>query len=158
MKKEIIDNQKDNYTMSQFLNKELKNNGNTGELDISTGYFNISGFKLLSESLWKFSNLPDFRLRLLFGKEAISQEKNSENFEKRVETLSHEMLAVNPHIENGVESSLKDEINAMNFAEEPVNIINDLITFLRQDKLLVRSQAMYYKQFTIGICTQLPSL
>ena len=98
MKKEIIDNQKDNFTMSQFLNNELKNNRNMGELDVSTGYFNVSGYKLLSESLWKFSKLPDFRLRLLFGKEAISQDESSENFEKRVENLSHELLPTNTDV------------------------------------------------------------
>jgi hypothetical protein len=73
LKKEIIDNQKDNYTMSQFLNDQLNHNGNTGEMEVSTGYFNISGYKLLSKSLWRFSKTSKFRLRLLFGKEAIRQ-------------------------------------------------------------------------------------
>lgn len=35
MRKEIIDNQKDLYTMSQFLNEELHNDRNKGRLSIS---------------------------------------------------------------------------------------------------------------------------
>ena len=46
-KKEIIDNEKDKYTMSQFLEFQLNYVNNKGELDISSGYFNISGYDLL---------------------------------------------------------------------------------------------------------------
>ena len=72
-KKEIIDNEKDKYTMSQFLEFQLNYVNNKGELDISSGYFNISGYDLLRSSLWNFSKRPNFKLRLLFGREAIKR-------------------------------------------------------------------------------------
>jgi ERCC4-related helicase len=126
--------------MSQYLNDELKSDRNLGELDISTGYFNVSGYKLLCESLWQFSNLPNFKLRLLFGKDAISREENSKNFEKHIEYLSSELNSTkNSEMNNDVDVSFEDEISELNFEEGPVKIVDDLIRFLNLGKVLVRS-------------------
>ena len=58
---------------------------------ILTGFFNLRSYRLLCESLWKFSKLPEFKLKLLFGKEAIRQDQDSKNFEDRIEDLSLEL-------------------------------------------------------------------
>src|SRR5690606_11359875 len=87
MRKEIIDNQKDLYTMSRFLNEELQNERNKGRLSISSGFFNVGGYQLIRDSLWKFSKQPNFNLRLLFGKQAISIKEDKTTFEELVERL-----------------------------------------------------------------------
>jgi hypothetical protein len=124
-KKEIIDNQKDNYTMSEFLNDQLNHNGNTGEMEISTGYFNISGYKLLSKSLWRFSKNPKFRLRLLFGKEAIRQDKSSKSFEERLDNIqlesSLESSLTNISVNDGTEISIENGISEMRVSMISIN-------------------------------------
>lgn len=129
MRKEIIDNQKDLYTMSQFLNEELQNERNKGRLSISSGFFNVGGYQLIRDSLWKFSKQPNFNLRLLFGKEAISIKEDKTTFEELVERL--------PDTQN--ELDLQSELNRLDLEWESAKLIDDLIHFLMQDKVQVRT-------------------
>ena len=129
MRKEIIDNQKDLYTMSRFLNEELQNERNKGRLSISSGFFNVGGYHLLRDSLWRFSKLPSFDLRLLFGKEAINPEDDKMTFEELVEQL--------PPTQS--EMDLQSELNKLDLEWESAKLVDDLINFLMQNKVQVRT-------------------
>lgn len=129
MRKEIIDNEKDHYTMAGFLNEELHNDRNKGRLSISSGYFNVGGYQLVRDSLWEFTRRPSFNLRLLFGKEAIKSEEDAKSFEELVERL--------PDSKN--ETDLQTELNKLDLEWESAKLVDDLIRFLSQDKVHVRS-------------------
>lgn len=76
IKKDIIDNSGD-LTMSRILNSEIPH---ARQFDISTGYFDVTGYGMLRKSLEGAVNDVSFFMRLLLGKEAILPSKGS--FEK----------------------------------------------------------------------------
>jgi superfamily II DNA or RNA helicase len=124
MDKEIVDNQKDKYTMSMFINEvleeELSKKNSTGELDISTGFFNLSGYRLISDLLKKYSKEPRFSLRLLFGKEAMGDEQHS-TFEDKIK-----------------EYSMTKELDLEDLQEESAMIVDDLINFIEHKQVYVK--------------------
>lgn len=124
MDKEIIDNQKDRYTMSMFINEvleeELIKRSTTGELDISTGYFNLSGFKLISRLLKEYSKKTTFDFRLLFGKDAIHGEENF-SFDNKIN-----------------EFSLDQELELEDLQQESALVVDDLINFIKHERVHVK--------------------
>ncbi len=66
MKKEIVDNETDSYTLADFIREALQQ---TRRVDIATGFFNVSGFAKIKDELWQAVKQPNFSMRLLFGKE-----------------------------------------------------------------------------------------
>jgi superfamily II DNA/RNA helicase len=120
MKKEIVDNETDGYTMADFLKEALGRN--EGTVDISSGYFNVSGFALVRDQLWSAAKQPGFNMRLLFGREATSSTQAREDITKGL----------------GQEITLTAELDKLSITEESAKLIDNLIDFLRQDDVQVR--------------------
>ena len=129
MRKEIIDNEKDQYTMSQFLNDELVNDRNKGSLSISSGYFNIGGYSLIRDKLCNFSKKPDFNLRLLFGREAIKPDDERKSFESILEEIP----------DANEETNLQQELSSLELEWQSVELVDDLINFLSLPGVSVRT-------------------
>lgn len=129
-KRDIIDNDKDKYTMAAFLNEELKNSKNAGAIDISSGYFNVAGYNLLRESLWDFTKRQEFKLRMLFGKEAIKEENDAKSFEEQIETVEKT---------TDKEYSVAKELSGMTLEWESAKTVDDLVAFLKQNKVEVKT-------------------
>lgn len=127
MKKEIIDNQKDHYTMANFLNEQLQSNLNKGQLWISSGFFNVGGYHLLRDSLNQFSTKKDFDMRLLFGKESITIEEDTKSFEELAERVQND------------ETPLQGELSKLDLEWESAKLVDDLIHFLTLEKVQVRT-------------------
>lgn len=142
MRKEIVDNETDNYKMFEFINEALRRNKSA--VSIATGYFNVSGFRLVRDAIWEAAKSKDFKLRLLFGREAIRAEKT-------VGSAINMLEGINDQIENkevdstidtsvvGTESPLSRELNEMSIDEKSAHLVDDLIMFLRQDNVFVRN-------------------
>ncbi|MEM2941594.1 MAG: helicase-related protein [Thermoproteota archaeon] len=120
MKKEIVDNETGNYTMAQFLNEALR--ANHGPVSIAVGYFNVEGFACVKDSLWEATNRNDFSLRLLIGREAIYKNETT------------------PSIESSdlAETSLISELDNLSIDERSARLVDDLIKFLKLDKVQVK--------------------
>ena len=119
-KKEIVDNETEDYTMGKFLNEAISRN--IGPISVATGYFNVAGFARVRDNLWKIGNRNDFSFRLLFGKEATSGEENLESF----------------YLTDITESSLINELDGLTIDEQSAKLIDDLISFLRINGVKVR--------------------
>lgn len=139
MKKEVIDNEKDGYTLANFLNEQIKND-RQGELDISSGYFNIRGYSLVSNSLHDLSKRIGFSFRLLLGKDAIKEDYNLKSFEQQVIDLSSEKSNDNEIItQSNYESSVEKELNSTELNKDSALVVNDLIEFLRHKMVQVKT-------------------
>jgi ERCC4-related helicase len=123
MKKEIVDNETDNYMMGQFLNENISKQNS--KIDIASGYFNPSGFNILRKSLWEASKSPQFAFRLLFGKDATRREYSSS------EIFGSSNLP-------DAEQPLSEEIDNLKISEKSAEIVDDLIKFLRLQSVAVR--------------------
>lgn len=132
MRKEIVDNETDSYTMARFLNESIPNS--LSGLDIASGYFNATGFSMLRPSLWQAAKSSKFRFRLLFGREAI-QNRMAE--------------------EDAGEVSIREELDVLVVSERHAELVDDLIKFLSQDKVQVRSNPT---RFTHAKCYILDDL
>lgn len=111
MKKEIVDNETDSYTMVDFLRGALQQ---TRRIDIASGYFNVSGFSKIRDQLWKVAEQPDFSMRLLFGRE-ISPTTQTPRTANLI----------------GLETTLTRELDQLAINEESAKLIDDLIKFLK---------------------------
>ena len=120
MKKEIVDNETDSYTMANFIKEALEQNKRT--VDIASGYFNVSGFAKVKDQLWNASKQPDFSMRLLFGRETTPTIEPQEDLTKSL----------------GQETPLTTELDKLSITEEAAKLIDNLIEFLKQDKVHVR--------------------
>lgn len=132
MKKEIVDNETDRYTMGDFLNERISNR--SSKIDVASGYFNATGFSILRSSLWKAAESSDFRLRLLFGREAIQN--------KTIEDPSEEL-------------PITKELDSLTISERYAELVDDLIKFLKLDKVDVKSNP---KRLTHAKCYILDDL
>lgn len=120
MKKEIVDNETDNYTMGRFLTENISNE--SSKIDIASGYFNPSGFNILRKALWEATKSPDFAFRLLFGRDATRREyTSSEIFGSSTE-----------------DQPLTEEIDSLKISERTAEIVDDLIKFLKLQTVAVR--------------------
>lgn len=117
MKKEIVDNESDSYTMAHFIREILPR---TRKLDVASGFFNVSGFARIKEELWATAKQPGFNMRLLFGREAQINET--------------------PETANciGKDTTLNDELSHLAITEQTAKLIDNLIDFLKQNTVQVR--------------------
>ena len=117
MKKEIVDNETDRYTMADFLKGALQR---TRRVDIASGFFNVSGFAKIKNELWQASKQPDFNMRLLFGKEASITE--------------------NPDLANCIDldTTLNEELTKLAITEETAKLIDNLIEYVKQPTVQIR--------------------
>ncbi len=125
MKRDIIDNETGEYRMVDFLNDSIS--GESSPLDIATGYFNASGYALVSKSLEKALQAKDFHLRLLFGRDAI----------KRGDGLIDSQASTEDKSE-----ALADELQLSPITPGIAETIDKLIAFLKnKEKVEVRRNA-----------------
>jgi len=117
MKKEIVDNETDSYTMADFIREALQR---TRKVDIASGFFNVSGFAKVKEELWQAAKQPSFNMRLLFGKETPITE--------------------NPDLANciDIDTTLNEELAKLAITEETAKLIDNLIAFLKQSTVQIR--------------------
>ena len=108
MRKEIVDNETDRYSMANFLRENLPA---TSKLDIASGFFNVSGFAKIREELWATSKQPNFSMRLLFGRETEINE-------------THENMNC-----EGKDPTIKDELSSLDITEKTAHLIDNLIDF-----------------------------
>ncbi|MCH8916120.1 MAG: hypothetical protein IIA82_09820 [Thaumarchaeota archaeon] len=137
MKKEIVDNETENYKLFQFLNASLENSNK--QIAIATGFFNLSGYNLLQKNLWNSLENNNSLLRLLFGRETISIEEP--NFDSYFENNNENKNSMEVHdsIIKGYEKSLSDELNKLDVDENSASSVDTLIDFLRKDTVYVRN-------------------
>ena len=111
MKKEIVDNETDSYTMAHFIKEALQR---TRKVDIASGFFNVSGFARVKDELWNAAKQPGFNMRMLFGKETPITE--------------------NPDLANcvDVDTTLNEELARLAITEETAKLIDNLIEYLKQ--------------------------
>lgn len=117
MKKEIVDNETDKYTMADFLRHTLKQ---TSKIDIASGYFNVSGFAKVKDQLWDLSKQPKFGMRLLFGREIIPRENVAE-----------------PNC-TGLDDTLSSELDQLAITEKTAKLVDELIEFLSIPTVQIR--------------------
>jgi len=117
MKKEIVDNETDSYTMAHFIKETLRK---TRKVDIASGFFNISGFAIIKDELWNASKQAGFNMRLLFGKEAP--------------------ITGNPDLANCVDldTTLNEELTKLAITEATAKLIDNLIGYIRQPTVQIR--------------------
>jgi len=117
MKKEIVDNETDCYTMADFIREALQR---TKKVDIASGFFNVSGFAKIKDELWQAAKQQGFNMRLLFGKET--------------------KIAENPDLANciDIDATLNEELAKLSITEETAKLIDNLIAFLKQPTVQVR--------------------
>jgi len=132
LKKEIVDNETDRYTMAQFLNESISNK--SSKIDVASGYFNSTGFSILRSSLWTAAQSRDFRMRLLFGREAIQ--------DKTIEGSPEDL-------------SMREELDSLAVSERYAELVDDLVKFLNLDKVHVKSNV---RRFTHAKCYILDDL
>jgi len=132
MKKEIVDNETDNYTMGEFLNENISSG--SSKIDVASGYFNATGFAILRSSLWKAAQTSDFRMRLLFGRGAIH--------ERTIEGSREDL-------------SMTEELDSLAVSEKYAELVDDLIKFLTLNKVAVKSNV---ERFTHAKCYILDDL
>ncbi len=120
----VIDNA--SITLADVLNELLKNNVNQS-LDTATAYFNVGGFGLIKEGLQALGSF-----RLLLGEAPEGAER----------------IGLKPQ-KNLVFDRLVKDLNAVPFNEDMLRLVEDLITYLFQDKIQVR---VYDKGFLHAKC------
>jgi superfamily II DNA or RNA helicase len=140
IKREIIDNETDQYTMGQFLCENISEN--YPRVDIATGYFNPSGFGILRSALWDAAKSKDFRLRLLFGRDAIHRE-----YEKS------EVLGT-----GGIQPTFVEELDSLQIGSDSAKLIDDLVAFLKQDAVQIRRNPQRFNHAKCYILDELVAI
>ena len=128
MKKEIVDNETESYTMAKFLRETLPQ---TKKIDVASGFFNVSGFEKIKEELWSISKQNGFNMRLLFGREAQINENQ--------ETADCV----------GQDTTINDELIHLAITERTAKMIDNLVDFLKKDTVQVRKNP---KRFNHAKC------
>ena len=109
----VIDNQ--TYRLVDILNAILKEHKGRS-LDVATAYFTVGGFGLIKDGLLQLGNF-----RLLLGAEPTSGEQIG--------------LRPNAGIIKGL---LRKDLEILPFDEKTLQLVEDLIAYLRRDTVLVR--------------------
>jgi len=112
-KRGIIDNVSDGYSLADFLVEKL-GVSRVDELDIATGYLNVSGYALIRDRLRKAVESGSFRLRLLYGQETLPSGQDTD------------------------ELSLKTELENAPVSASYAALVDDFISFLRRSNVFVR--------------------
>jgi primosomal protein N' len=103
--------------MADFIREILPK---TRKFDVASGFFNVSGFAKIKDALWGTSKQPDFNMRLLFGREAqINETPETANCD-------------------GKDKTLNEELTNLAITEQTAHLIDDLISFLKQNSVQVR--------------------
>ena len=121
---DIVDNARNGITMEKVLNSEIPG---IGQLDISTGYFNVEGYGMLRKSLEATVNDDSFAMRLLLGKEAIMPTEGS--FEKYAERYRDD---------GGEALSIKTGLDDTDLTEDSRTDTASLVALLERQKVEVR--------------------
>ena len=106
----VIDNNR--RKLADVLNQVLANHADLA-LDVASAFFNIRGYQLLSEQLKKFGSL-----RLILGAEPRSGEE----------------IGLKPRLE-ALQQALRGDLSAEPYKPETLALVEDLIRFLRQDRV-----------------------
>lgn len=109
----VIDN--DRHKLADVLNQVLDDHRDLA-LDVATAYFNVRGFQFLAEGLKRLGSF-----RLLLGAEPVSGED----------------LGLKPRLE-ALQQSLRGMLSAEPFRPETLALVEDLIRFLREERVRVR--------------------
>jgi superfamily II DNA/RNA helicase len=117
VKKEIVDNETDSYTMAHFVKESL---GKTRKVDIASGFFNVSGFARVKDELWSAAEQPNYNMRLLFGKEI--------------------QINDNPNLSTCIDldDSLNEELKKLAINEVTAKLIDNLIDYIKQPSIQIR--------------------
>src|SRR5712692_9344703 len=107
----VIDNE--SYRMADVLGAILAEHGGRS-LDVATAYFNVQGFRLLQPGLLGLGSF-----RLLLGDEPAEGAD----------------LGLRPR----AATALRGELNAAPYSEELLRAVEELIAFLRRDRVAVRA-------------------
>jgi len=139
LKKEIVDNETDSYTMARFLIETLPR---TRRVDIASGFFNVSGYARIRDELWSAAKQPDFNMRLLFGREVSVNET--------------------PETVNcvGQDTTMNEELTKLAITEQSAKLIDNLIEFLKQDTVQIRKNPRRFnhaKCYIFDECTAVGS-
>ena len=110
----VIDNQQ--HQLADALN-ELLGRCRGGPLDVATAYFSVSGYRLLKDRLHEAG-----AFRLLIGSEPATGRDVGLRPERKKEYLK----------------LLRGDLEAQPFTEETLRLVEDLIAFLRTEKVEVR--------------------
>jgi superfamily II DNA or RNA helicase len=118
-RKEIVDNEIDSYTMAKFLRENIPRNPKG--LDVASGYFNVTGYMQVRNELEAAVKNPDFKMRLLFGKELIpsGDPKEIENCE-------------------GQDPTVTKELEELEIDEKYARIVDSLIEFIKKDSVEIK--------------------
>lgn len=111
MQRDIIDNYSGNE-LAPFLNESLAEAAD--QFSFATGFFNITGYVLIKDSLRAVLSDEKRQFRLIMGREVLADSKN----------ITYESL------ENELSASSYDELNKNN--------VDDLISFLQKPNVHVR--------------------
>jgi hypothetical protein len=110
----VIDN--DEHRLSDVLNVLLEDSGER-PVDIATAYFAISGYRLLRDRLH-----PVGAFRLLIGSDPQTGRD----------------IGLTPTDRQALEARLRGDLEAEPFSEETLRLVEDLIAFLRSERVQVR--------------------
>lgn len=116
----VIDNQQ--HRLADALNELLAVSAGKA-LDIVTAYFSISGYRLVKDGLHQLGGF-----RLLIGSDPQAGAD----------------IGLRPHDRKVLQGRLRSELDAEPFAVETLRLVEDLIAFLRSEKVEVR---LYDKGF-----------
>ena len=124
IKRDIIDNGAGD-TMGAILCTEIPN---APRMDVSTGYFDVGGYGVLRNAIQEAVIKPDFRLRLMLGKDAIMPREDS-----------FETYAVK-YKQTGMDDSLsvKSSLDATDITLDSMADTISLINLLQHDNVEVR--------------------
>lgn len=111
IRKTIIDNYRNN-DLAPFLNSSIQKNNH---VSIATGFFNVGGYALLKKSLHDAFSDKSREFRLIVGRNVVKEPLHT----------SYE--------------SLRDELEHAKYDEYNKNNVDDLIKFLNNDNVFVRT-------------------
>ena len=123
----VIDNQR--HRLADVLNELLARCAG-GPVDVATAYFSVSGYRLVRERLCQAG-----ALRLLIGAEPMA---GTDLGLRPLESTSPS-LGVGPSVwGEGVLNRLQSDLATEPFSEATLRLVEDLIAFLRTEKVEVR--------------------
>ena len=146
---DVVDNQE--FKMADTLNRNL---GRINFLDISSGYFEVSGYAVTRESLELAVSNPSFKFRLLLGRDAIRPPTYA-TFEEYREHTSPEMIKTSlgvDHLDDNV-PTIKSSLDKIDFDNDAINDVYGLIKLLKHDNVqlhLGRSRFNHAKCYILG--------
>ncbi|GIU71458.1 MAG: helicase [Candidatus Nitrosocaldaceae archaeon] len=113
IRKEIIDNESNDYKLANFINENINNS----DIAIATGYFNLSGYNLVKDSLWRVIK-KNKEVRIIVGKEIV-------------DSISNNDVKLD-------DPALRSEIELEEISDRKAREVNDLINFLKNENVKVR--------------------